>query len=89
MADIPLDIVSSPYRDLITPLNEYLENVDKQWQNDTIIVVVPQLVPTKFWHHFLHGQTAMQIRWALEHRENIEILDVPYHLHENHILLKT
>jgi len=80
--DISIESISSPFRDLTGPLVDYIKKVEEKWEDDTIIVVMPQLVPTKFWHHFLHGQTGIQIRWALEHLENVEILDVPYLLYE-------
>ncbi|MBI1975081.1 MAG: APC family permease, partial [Parcubacteria group bacterium] len=79
---IRLDVIQSPYRDLLTPLVDYIGGVERRWENDSVIVVIPEFVPTKFWHYFLHNQTARQIRWALEHREDVEILDVPYRLHD-------
>jgi amino acid transporter len=80
--DIPLDIVESPYRDLIEPIIAYIERVERSWEGDTVIVAMPEFVPTKWWHHFLHNQTAKHIRDALEHREDVIIVDVPYRLKE-------
>lgn len=78
--DIRLDVIQSPFRELTGPLIKYIQGVERKWDNDTVIVVIPEFVPTKFWHHWLHNQTAMQIRWALEHLEDVEIVDVPYRL---------
>lgn len=78
--DVRLDIIPSPFRELTGPLIQYIQGVDRQWDNDTVIIVIPEFVPTKFWHHWLHNQTAMQIRWTLEHMEDVEIVDVPYRL---------
>ena len=76
--DIELEVVPSLHRELLNPLVKYLKGVEKKWDDDVVIVVMPQFVPTKIWHHFLHNQTAMQIHWALQHDANLEILDVPY-----------
>lgn len=80
VSDVHLDIIPSPYRELTGPLIQYIQEIEKRWDDDTVIVVIPEFVPTKFWHHWLHNQTAMQIRWALEHIQDVEIVDVPYRL---------
>ena len=46
--DVPLDIVTSEYRDLIEPLLLYLADTEKRWPNEALIVVIPTLV----CHHF-------------------------------------
>ena len=79
---IDLEILPSPYRELINPLVRYIDTLKGQYPRDRVVVVLPEFIPQKFWHHLLHRQTAMQIRWALEHREDIEILTVPYQLRE-------
>lgn len=74
------EILPSPYRELVNPPVHYIDTRRRQDPRDRIVIVQPEFIPQKFWHHFLHRQTAMQIRWALEHREDIEILTVPYQL---------
>lgn len=83
---VPLDIVPSPERELISPLLTYVEDIERRWKNDTIIIVIPEFVPRKPWEHLLHNNTAFQIRWALSHMEEVEILDVPYRLNPHHAL---
>jgi amino acid transporter len=78
--DLELEIIASPYRDIIAPLIEYIENVERSWEGDVVIVALPEFVPTKWWHHFLHNQTARYLRDVLEHREDVIIVDVPYRL---------
>lgn len=77
---VPLDIIPSPERNIIEPLAKYIAHVDRRWENDTIILVIPEFVPLKPWEHLLHSQTALQIRWSLSHMRDVEILDVPYRL---------
>jgi amino acid transporter len=76
-----LVILDSPYRLLLEPLIEYIEEIAGQRQpNETITIVVPQFVPRSWWHNFLHNQTAMLLRLALLFRRGIVITDVPVHV---------
>jgi hypothetical protein len=76
-----LVILDSPFRLLLEPLLEYIEEIASQRQpNETITIVVPQFVPRHWWHNFLHNQTAMLLRLALLFRRGIVITDVPVHV---------
>ena len=77
---VPIDIVPSPERNIIEPLAKYVAGVERRWKNDSILLVIPEFVSLKPWEHLLHSQTALQIRWALSHIHDVEILDVPYRL---------
>jgi amino acid transporter len=77
-----LVILESPYRLLLEPLLQYIEDIAAQRQpNETITIVVPQFIPHRWWHNFLHNQTAMMLRLALLFRRGIVITDVPFHVH--------
>src|SRR5205823_9665850 len=39
--EIPLEIVYSPYRELIGPIERYIDELDDRWDNDTVTVVIP------------------------------------------------
>ncbi len=78
---VRLVILDSPYRLLIEPLLKYIEEIISQRQpNETITIVVPQFVPRRWWHHFLHTQTAVLLRLALLFKPGIIITNVPYHI---------
>ncbi|MGH8104417.1 MAG: APC family permease [bacterium] len=78
---VRLVILESPYRLLIEPLLQYIEEIATQRQpNEIITIVVPQFVPSRWWQNFLHTQTALFLRLALLNRPGIVITDVPYHL---------
>lgn len=78
---VRLVILDSPYRLLLEPLLKYIEAVISQRQpNETITIVVPQFVPRRWWHHFLHTQTAVLLRLALLFKPGIIITNVPYHI---------
>ncbi|NJN93766.1 MAG: APC family permease [Anaerolineales bacterium] len=72
-------ILESPYRLLLEPLLDYINDLDTRRQPGEIItVVVPQFVPRHWWHNLLHTQTAFMLRITLLFRPGIVITDVPY-----------
>jgi amino acid transporter len=78
--EIPLVILKSPYRSVISPLLEYLDDVERTTQNEMITVLVPEFVTSKWWHQILHNQTALLIRAALVFRRGKVVTSVRYHL---------
>ncbi len=76
--DIDLEIVHSPYRQLVEPVREYIDRLDERWENDTITVVIPEFVVTKWYQQILHNQTALRLKGALLFREGIVVTSVPY-----------
>lgn len=85
--DIPLTVLESPYRSTIGPLLSYLDEVDRRHpERGLAVVVLPEFVPARWWHRFLHNQTAQLIKRVLIYRrghtaKDRVIIDVPYHLH--------
>jgi amino acid transporter len=75
-----LVIIESPYRSLVGPLLAYLDTVRAQNPSDTIMVVLPEFVPSRWWEHLLHNQTAFLLKAALLFRPGVVVADVPYHI---------
>ena len=76
---IRLVILDSPYRLLLEPLLEYIQEIAAQRQpNETITIVVPQFVSKRWWNGWLHTQAALMLRLALLFRPGIVITNVPY-----------
>ncbi len=84
--DVPLVVVSSPYRSIVGPLLDFLDETDRQHKDDRpTAVVLPEFIPAKWWQGLLHNQTAWAIKAALLYRRRRQgyqrvIVDVPYHL---------
>lgn len=80
--DIRLVTLYSPYRSIITPLGKFIDTVHrKASENDyQVTVIIPQFIPKKGWHNFLHNQTSLMIRTYLLYRKDVIITTVPYHL---------
>lgn len=76
---VRLVILDSPYRLLVEPLLEYIEEVaERRQSNETITVVVPQFVSNNKTNSWLHMNTAEVLRRALMLKPGIVITDVPY-----------
>lgn len=84
--DVPLVILPSPYRSIIRPLLDYLEQTDQEHNDGTLAaVVLPEFVPAKWWQALLHNQTSLLIKAALLYRRHTLgfqriVIDVPYQL---------
>jgi amino acid transporter len=77
---VRLIILDSPFRSLMEPLLEYIDQVEHERGNAYITVVLPEFVPSKWWHHLLHNQRALLIKGALLFRPNVVVTSVPFHL---------
>jgi amino acid transporter len=75
---VPLVVLTSPYRSLLRPFLEYIDGIQARGDDHMVTVVVPEFLPRKWWQHFLHNQTALQIKAALLFRRNTVVADVPY-----------
>jgi hypothetical protein len=77
---IPLVILESPYRSLMEPLLEYIDQIDAARPDDFLTIVLPEFVPARWWHHVFHNQRALLIKGALLFRPNVVVTSVPFHL---------
>lgn len=77
---IPLEILTSPYRSLVRPILRYIDQLDARYDDDVLSVILPEFVPSRWWQHLLHNQTALTLKAALLFRKGVVVISVPYHL---------
>ncbi|MBI3377856.1 MAG: APC family permease [Nitrospirae bacterium] len=77
---VPLLIFDSQYRSITQPLIEYIDEVQNAYKDGVITVVLPEFVPSKWWHHLLHNQTALFIKGILLFKKGVVSTSVPFHL---------
>jgi len=80
--DIPLVVLESPYRSLVEPLVEYIDEAVGEERDHMLTVIVPQAVPAKWYHAILHNNSAIPIKLALAGRKNVVVTNVKYFLNE-------
>jgi amino acid transporter len=79
---VPLVVLTSPYRSLLTPFLDYVDHLLARGENHVVTIVIPEFIPARWWQQLLHNQTALLIKGALLFRRNVVVTDVPYHLTE-------
>jgi hypothetical protein len=75
---VPLVIVETPYRSLVTPFLHYLDVMAPSAEGTVTIVVLPEYVPRHWWDRLLYNQTAARVKRALVGRPDTVVADVPY-----------
>ena len=86
--DVPMVVVPSPYRSIVAPLLQFLDETDTQHNDGQLaVVVLPEFIPGKWWQTLLHNQTAWLIKAALLYRRRYPgrervVIDVPFHLRQ-------
>jgi len=85
--DIPLVVLESPYRSVVRPLLAYLEETDQhEPERGMAIVILPEIVPARWWQNLLHNQTTLMLKAVLLFRQELNtaprvFIDVLYRLH--------
>jgi hypothetical protein len=81
-AGIELVCIEYDYRDILTPLEDYIVKVhQEECPGKILTVVIPEFVPDHRVAEILHNQSANLLRHRLRHHENIILIDVPFQIH--------
>lgn len=81
--NITLEMISSPYRSMLSPLLDYLNETEKSIQShELIMILIPEFITHKWWQYFLHNQTGLILKSVLFFNKNYVIASVPYHISE-------
>jgi amino acid transporter len=72
----------SPYRFVITPILNYILELDRTNPDRRIAVLIPELVERHWYEYFLHNQRAEVLRALLlaQGSQRIVLVNVPWHL---------
>jgi amino acid transporter len=77
-----LIVAFSPYRKLFAPLKEAAADLQRCHPGRDLAVIVPELVPTRWYHYLLHNQTAMVIKAYLLFSgfRRVVVINIPWYL---------
>ncbi|MGZ3711003.1 MAG: APC family permease [Bdellovibrionota bacterium] len=78
--EVKLIVLKSPYRSVIQPILDYIDAVESETDDDVVTVIIPEFMTTKWYHKFLHNQTAIVLYAALRSRKSIVVTSVRYYL---------
>ena len=77
---VELVVIASPYRSLVGPLVRYVDRRTSLHPDQMVTIVLPEFIPSRWWHHLLHNQTSLLLKGALLFKPNVVVTSVPYHL---------
>ena len=71
---MPLVVLDSPYRSVLEPLINYINDLEAREPEAYVTIVLPEFVPARWWQHLLHNQRALILKGTLlfrpEHRRH-------------------
>jgi amino acid transporter len=76
-----LELIDYDYRDVLTPIVNYIKRVNRiEFPHEITTVVIPEFIPERVLARLLHNQTATRLRSLLRNYRDIVIIEVPFHI---------
>jgi amino acid transporter len=83
---IPLRVVSSPYRDISAPLIKYVKGRREEHGSEVVTIYTPQFIVGHWWEHALHNHKARRIRHKLMLVHGVVLALVPWLLDSSELI---
>ncbi len=77
---VQLTVVPCPYRSVLRSLLDHVEDLLKNNQDYWVTVIIPEIIPARWWQNILHNQRALLLKAALLFKDRVILTDVPFHL---------
>ena len=77
---VPLKVLDSPFREVTSPILEYVKSIRRDSPRDVISIFVPQYVVGHWWEQLLHNQTALRLKSRLLFTPGVMVVNVPWQL---------
>ncbi|MBI9045862.1 MAG: APC family permease [Anaerolineaceae bacterium] len=79
--DVQLDYVQYDFRDVLTPLVKYINDIkENEFPGKLVTVIIPEFITPSIPDKMLHNHTADFLCRNLRHQEDVVIIEVPYHI---------
>jgi amino acid transporter len=69
-----LEVLESPYRSFVEPILQYVQKVEAEKPNRALTVVLPEVIPHRWWQTLLHNRWSVHLRAVLIHRPRVTVL---------------
>ncbi|MGH2678473.1 MAG: DNA-binding protein, partial [Actinomycetota bacterium] len=79
-AGVPLEVLASPYRQIAGPIHSWVRGILEEEPRTFVTIVLPEFVVKKWWHRFLHNQTALTLKGTFLFEPSVVVSAVPYRL---------
>ena len=77
---VNLVVLPSPYRSILSSLLDYVEEILEKEPDTWVTVVIPEILPARWWQNILHNQRALLLKASLLFKDRVILTDVPFHL---------
>lgn len=77
---IKLAVVPTQYRSVVRPIVRYVDLVAHQNPDQRTLIILPELVVSHVWEHFLHNQLSLTLETSFIFRKDISVMIMPYRL---------
>ncbi|MDH4083695.1 MAG: APC family permease [Nitrospira sp.] len=77
---VPLIVLPSPYRSVLGSIMDFIEEQRQKDPDCWITVVLPEILPARWWQNILHNQRALMLKASLLFEDRVVLTDVPFHL---------
>ena len=78
--DIPLVILDSPYRSVVSPIVDFIGKFEAQHPGVLSTIIIPAFVTRNWWENLLHNQTTIFLKAALRAKKSRVVTTVRYYL---------
>ncbi|MGV4926145.1 MULTISPECIES: APC family permease [unclassified Streptomyces] len=75
---VPLTVLDSPYREVTSPVLEYIRRLHRESPRDVITVIIPEYIVGRWWEQLLHNQSALRLKARLLFIPGVTVTSVPY-----------
>jgi hypothetical protein len=77
---VPIEVLLDPHRSLIRTVLRYIKSI--QNEDATIVVLIPEIIPSKRRHEILHNQRGRIMEAVLTNRTDVVVATLPFHIHD-------
>jgi hypothetical protein len=77
---IQLTILDSPYREVSSPIINYVRQLRRDRPNDVVNVFIPEYVVGHWWEQLLHNQSALRLKGRLLFQPGVMVTSVPWQM---------
>jgi amino acid transporter len=78
---VPLEVLHTDYASVVDPVVDYIDGISESC-DDQLVVLIPVLVPTHFWHRLLHNHIDAVLTSELRRRTDLIVARVVMPLSE-------
>jgi amino acid transporter len=82
---VSLAVIDSPYREMTTPVIDYVKNIRRKSPRDVVTVFIPEYVVGRWWEHLLHNQSALRLKTRLLFEPGVMVTSVPWQLESSEL----